>query len=149
MSLAQLSPCTTTPPPNPDPSRPMLWRRISAPVSWVTDFALGQRGSGAFEVDAVDRHPLAVRLHHRPRLPGEAGDVGCAQLDVVEQHAPRDVAELVDADRRARPGLGEHVQRRPRCASDSSGARTSKPIEASIGPGRLMNSHASSWLSTT
>ncbi len=32
---------------------------------------------------------------------------------------------------------------------DSSGARTSNPIDASIGPVLLMNSHASCWLSAT
>ena len=35
ISEAQLWPCTETPPRSPGPSRPTLWRRMSAPLSWL------------------------------------------------------------------------------------------------------------------
>ena len=94
----------------------MLWRRISAPVSWVVVFALGERGRRLFEVDPVDLDPAAAGLHERAGLPGELRHLGRGELDVVEEHRPGDVAELVRPDHRAGRRLGEQSQRRRRLA---------------------------------
>ena len=123
MSIAQLSPWTTTPPARPPPSRPIWARRISAPVSVRDRLALLERRRGLLEVDPIDLDPPAARLHQRARLLGEPADVGRGQLDVVEQDRPRDVAELVRADHRAARRLGEQAQRRLRLASRQRRAR--------------------------
>ena len=96
--------------------------------------ALGQRGRGPLQIDPVDLDPAAARLHQRRRLPGEPRDLGRGELDVVEQHRPRHVAELVGADRG--PGRASANSRSDGVAlrRDSSGTRTSNPIAASVGP---------------
>ena len=122
MSFAQLLPWTTTPPASPDPSRPMLWRRISAPVSWVTDSRSASAAAALLEVDPIELDPVAARLHQRSGLAGQPGDVGRAELDVVEEHRPRDVAQLVGADDRTGRRLGEQPQRRRRLAARQRGS---------------------------
>ena len=74
--------------------------------------ALGERGGRLLEVDPVELDPLAVRLHERPRLGGEAGDVGRRELDVVEHRRPAHVAELVGADDGVALRVDEEPQRR-------------------------------------
>ena len=112
--------------------------------------ALGERGRRLFEVDPIDLDPAAAGLHERARLAGQSRHVGGGELDVVEQHRPRHVAELVGADHRVPPAS----RRRAGATgvglrSDSFGTRTSNPTAASVGPMTVMNSHASSWLSAT
>ena len=72
------------------------------------------------------------------------------QFDVVEEHGPGDVAELMSADhggpRRARRTSATTAFALRR---DRAGSRTSNPTVDSIGPTRVMNSHASSWLMAT
>ena len=74
---------------------------------------LGQSGRSLLEVDSIDRHPSATRLQQRPCLRGETGDVCRRQLDVVEQDAPRDVAQLVCPHLGPGAGLGEQVEGGP------------------------------------
>ena len=118
MSVAQLWPRTSTR--SRAPSRPRLWRRISAPVSWRSSVALGERGGRLLEVDPIDLDPAVARPDERARLLGEPGDVGRRELDVVEQHGPRHVAELVGADHGVRR-LGEE----PRASVSPCGATSS------------------------
>ena len=147
MSVAQLSPSTSTPPRRPAPSRPMLWRRISAPVSCV----VGSRSASAAAACSRSTRSISTQpppgLDQRAGLLGQPGHVGGRQLDVVEQHRPR---------RRCSAG-----GRRPPIppASRRTAAATASPCVATAsGPGRrsrrrrapgrsrVMNSHASSWL---
>ena len=76
-------------------------------------FAFGERCGGLLHVEPIDLDPAAARLHERAGLPGEPPDLVGGQLDVVEQHRPRDVAELVGADGRPGGRLGEQSQRWP------------------------------------
>ena len=78
----------STPPASPDPSSPMLWRRISAPVSWVTD----SRSASAAAASSRSTRSISTQ---RPRdctsgraWRGQPGDLGGGQLDVVEQRRP-------------------------------------------------------------
>ena len=90
-------------------------------------------------------------LHQRPGLRGQAGDLGRVELDVVEQHRPAHVGQLVGADHRrawtSRPrGAAVGVARRV--------ASTGHPdVEAGRGQaaarGSDISSQASSWLRTT
>ena len=114
MSVAQLWPRTSTR--SWAPSSPRLWRRISAPVSWRTLLALGERGGRLLEVDPIDLDPAVARSDERAGLLGELGDLGGSELDVVEQHGPRHVAELVGADDGVRR-LGEEPEHRRRLAA--------------------------------
>ena len=111
----------------------MLWRRISAPVSWLVVFALGERSCRLFEVDPVDLDPAAAGLHERAGLPGELRHLGRGELDVVEEHRPGDVAELVRSDHRAGRRLGEQPQRRRRLAARQ---RRYPHVEPDSGEGR-------------
>ena len=86
--------------------------------------ALGERGGGLLEVDPIDLDPAVARSHERAGLLGELGDLGGGQLDVVEQHRPRHVAELVGADHGVRR-LGE-----------AAGASASPCGATSSAPGR-------------
>ena len=79
--------------------------------------AFGEGGRGLLDIEPVDLHPAATRLHQWPGLAGEALDVVGRQFDVVEQHRPCHVAELVRADDGVRGGLGEQSQRGSRLAS--------------------------------
>ena len=117
---------------NGPPSSPRLWRRISAPVSWWTSVALGERGGRLLEVDAIDLDPAVARPHEGPGLLGEAGDVGGRELDVVEQHRPGHVAQLVGADDGVRR-LGEQPEHRRRLAARHAPApgRRTRPRRAS------------------
>ena len=116
----------------------MLWRRISAPVSCVRRLALGERGGRLLEVDPVDLDPAPPGLHQRPGLAGQPGDLGGGELDVVEQHRPRHVAQLVGADDRAAGRLGEQPQRRRRLAPRQ---RRHAHVEAGGGEGRAGDGH--------
>ena len=111
--------------------------------------ALGERGCGLLEVDPIDLDPAAAGLHERPRLAGEPGDVGRGELDVVEQHRPRHVAELVGADHRSAGVSANSRSDGVALRRDSVGTRTSNPTAARVGPDAVMNSHASSWLRAT
>ena len=62
-------------------------------------FALGERGCRLFEIDPVDLDPAAAGLHERAGLPGELCHFGRGEFDVVEEHRPGDVAELVRSHR--------------------------------------------------
>ena len=73
---------------------------------------LGQRFGRGGQVGVVDRDPLAVRLHQWTGLRGQPGDLGRVELDVVEQHRPPDVGQLVGTDHRRRRRVGFESQRR-------------------------------------
>ena len=72
MSLAQLSPCTTTPPAQPGPVETDALAQDLGAGQLRDRLPLGQRGGGLLEVDAIDLHPAAARLHQRAGLTGEA-----------------------------------------------------------------------------
>ena len=102
-------------------------------------FAFVERSRGLSEVDPVNLDPTPTRgLHERAGLPRQPSDLGCGELDVVEEHRPGDVAELVRSHHRAGLCLGEQSQRRSRLASRQ---RRYPHVEPDGGEGGAGNGH--------
>ena len=91
---------------------------------------LGQRLGRSSQVDVVDGDPLPPRLHERPGLGGQGPDAGRIQLEVVEEHRPADVGELVGADDRRRRRVGFEAQG----GAGATGGQLRHPhVEAGVG----------------
>ena len=76
----------------------------------------GQRGGGLGQVGAVELHPFAARLHERPGLGRQLGDLRPRELHVVEYHRPLHVAQLGRANHGLVFGRRPQAQRRCRLA---------------------------------
>ena len=114
--MAQLLPWTTTPPAQPGPVETDAVAQDLGAGELRDRLPLGERGRRLFEVDPIDLDPAAARLHERAGLSRESRHICGGELDVVEEHGPGDVAELVRPDHRARRGLREQSERRSRLA---------------------------------
>ena len=124
----------TTPPARPDPSSPMLVAQDLGAGE------LGDRGSRSASAAAAFSRSTRSTSTHLPRdcTSGRAwraklGDLGGGQLDVVEQHRPGDVAELVGADDRARCASANRRSDGVALRRESAGTRTSKPAGRASG----------------
>ena len=85
----------------------------AAPDSWVIDGPLGQGGGRGGQVGPIDVHPAAPDLDQRLGFLGQRGDLGRVELEVVEEHRPPHVGQLLHADLgRAADRLGEQAQLR-------------------------------------
>ncbi len=71
----------------------------------------GQRLGGLLQVDTIELDPLAAGVHQRPSLLRQPCHLTGGQLDIVEQHRPRHVGELVSAHDRTGRLFGEQAQR--------------------------------------
>ena len=119
--MTQPLPSIVSPAPNGVPSRPDDVPQDLRPRHPLGGRPLGQRGGRLLEVDAVELHPPAVRLHQRARFGGQAGDVGGRELDVVEHRRPAHVAELVGADHGVALRVDEEAEGGGRLATGQRG----------------------------
>ena len=92
------------------PSRPTEWRRISAPVRRVL-LARSARAAAASLRSTLSSstHLPCDRTSGRASSARRAMSLG-GELDVVEDHRPAHVAELLGADHGVAGGLGEQAQ---------------------------------------
>ena len=140
MSLAQLLPCDDDAARQRRPVEPDALSQDLCAGQLRDAFSLGERGGRLLEIDAIDFDPSPARLHERSRLTGQAPDLVGRQFDVVEQHRPGDVAELMRADDRPAVASANSRSEGGPCGETAQAvARRTRPSPAS-GPTTVMNS---------
>ena len=69
--------------------------------------ARSARATGGVEIGAVDVHPAAADLHQRLGFLRQVGDAGGVEFEVIEEHRPAHIGELLHTDLRRAHSLGE------------------------------------------